>query len=394
MSLSLVPDDEERGNSIEISCDLESTIVFGRNEIDKEDKKLSKLVARLEPRDAKSAKITRVGRTGMHVIPKGETGTLSMCKEGEENGREKSTEVMWLGDQVVVLGSRRHTYVLLPQGKTWFQWAEQHREEEELRLLELREIGGQTMTEEELARKETLKIKIQRWKEEEEARLQDSRRRQEEGEKERQDTSGGQKIDEERRSNRDGMLSASDQAGLPPPPASSPHALSAILGEDLPEFDEKQRGSKLRSDRDDFSTLKPPLLILGSLEEGDKLWVEERKIRRQTPSMSGSFSRFMRKQNREMTVEWARTFNRRVRSFIERSIVSVEAGKQTVDEFPSWSRVVSDACRGLENLRRTYSGDLSTQEKLKEVGKELLLSQKLLDSFFLRSQGRNPRLNT
>eukprot|EP00960_Hanusia_phi_P059289 764125-Hanusia_phi.AAC.1 len=245
MSLSLVPDDEERGNSIEISCDLESTIVFGRNEIDKEDKKLSKLVARLEPRDAKSAKITRVGRTGMHVIPKGETGTLSMCKEGEENGREKSTEVMWLGDQVVVLGSRRHTYVLLPQGKTWFQWAEQHREEEELRLLELREIGGQTMTEEELARKETLKIKIQRWKEEEEARLQDSRRRQEEGEKERQDTSGGQKIDEERRSNRDGMLSASDQAGLPPPPASSPHALSGCQAMAL-AYDPRRRPARVR----------------------------------------------------------------------------------------------------------------------------------------------------
>uniref|UniRef100_A0A7S4PPW5 Uncharacterized protein n=1 Tax=Guillardia theta TaxID=55529 RepID=A0A7S4PPW5_GUITH len=398
MSLSLIPDDDHRTASGQVTCAIGKKLVFGRNEIDKEDKKLSKFVARLEAMDAESARITRVGRTAMHVIPKGETGTLTMCKEGEENGREKSTEVMWLGDQVVMVGSKKHTFVLLPQGKTWFQWAEQHREEQEHRLLELRGIGGQSLTEEELARKDELKIKIARRKEEDEARTEELRKRQVEEAKTRPDAVEGVEDEkgEQSTSKRKGILSASDHAGLPPPPPASTSALSAILGEDLPEFQDKQgAGSKSLSQHEDFYTsLKPSLLILGSLEEGDKVCVEEQKIRRQSPSVSGGFSRFMKKQSREVTVEWARTFNRRVRSHIEKSIIAVEEGNSSVDEFPAWSRIISDACRGLENLRRTYSGDLVTQEQLKEVGKEMLLSQKLLDSFFLRSQGRNPRLNT
>ncbi|EKX36658.1 hypothetical protein GUITHDRAFT_145610 [Guillardia theta CCMP2712] len=350
MSLSLIPDDDHRTASGQVTCAIGKKLVFGRNEIDKEDKKLSKLisfvpwfpvfgifnlsisdpspslqfVARLEAMDAESARITRVGRTAMHVIPKGETGTLTMCKEGEENGREKSTEVMWLGDQVVMVGSKKHTFVLLPQGKTWFQWAEQHREEQEHRLLELRGIGGQSLTEEELARKDELKIKIARRKEEDEARTEELRKRQVEEAKTRPDAVEGVEDEkgEQSTSKRKGILSASDHAGLPPPPPASTSALSAlwepssylepaILGEDLPEFQDKQGGSKSLSQHEDFYTsLKPSLLILGSLEEGDKVCVEEQKIRRQSPSVSGGFSRFMKKQVRtladQLGMSWSR----------------------------------------------------------------------------------------
>lgn len=298
MSLSLIPDDDHRTTSGQVTCGIGKKLVFGRNEIDKEDKKLSKVsplllsalvpllishqplpfssnifspsplpfyrlllfpsldklfsfvpwfpvfgisnlsisepspllqfVARLEAMDAESARITRIGRTAMHVIPKGETGTLTMCKEGEENGREKSTEVMWLGDQVVMVGSKKHTFVLLPQGKTWFQWAEQHREEQEHRLLELRGIGGQSLTEEELARKDELRIKISRRKEEDEARTEELRKRHLEEPKNRPDTVEGVEDEkgEQNTSKREGILSASDHAGLPPPPPASTSALS------------------------------------------------------------------------------------------------------------------------------------------------------------------------
>lgn len=47
----------------------------------------------------------------MYVIPKGETGKLELAQEGSANGREKCSESVFLGDQVVILGAKKHVLV-------------------------------------------------------------------------------------------------------------------------------------------------------------------------------------------------------------------------------------------------------------------------------------------
>ena len=61
----------------------------------------------------------------MYVTPKGETGRLDLSQEGTPNkGPNKTTEQLWLGDTVVVLGANKCSYVLLPKGQSWFEWAQ------------------------------------------------------------------------------------------------------------------------------------------------------------------------------------------------------------------------------------------------------------------------------
>ena len=64
------------------------------------------------------------------MVPKGETGRLELSQEGSaEKGPNKTTEQLWLGDTVVVLGSSKYSYVLLPKGQTWFEWAQSNRDQ-------------------------------------------------------------------------------------------------------------------------------------------------------------------------------------------------------------------------------------------------------------------------
>ncbi len=50
----------------------------------------------------------------VYVTPKGETGWLDLSQEGTPNkGPNKTTEQLWLGDTVVVLGVNKCSYVLL-----------------------------------------------------------------------------------------------------------------------------------------------------------------------------------------------------------------------------------------------------------------------------------------
>ena len=64
------------------------------------------------------------------MTPKGETGRLILSQEGKvEKGPNKTTEQLWLGDTVVVLGASKYSYVLLPKGQTWFEWAQGNRDQ-------------------------------------------------------------------------------------------------------------------------------------------------------------------------------------------------------------------------------------------------------------------------
>eukprot|EP00286_Rhodomonas_abbreviata_P015502 CAMPEP_0181330518 /NCGR_PEP_ID=MMETSP1101-20121128/23942_1 /TAXON_ID=46948 /ORGANISM="Rhodomonas abbreviata, Strain Caron Lab Isolate" /LENGTH=194 /DNA_ID=CAMNT_0023439779 /DNA_START=159 /DNA_END=739 /DNA_ORIENTATION=+ len=162
MALCLVAEDGSKGG-VSAPCQLGEEVLIGRADLDKSDAKLSKTILRLAAKTGREAVVTRVGRTPVYVVPKGETGRLELSKEGADNGREKSSERMYLGDQVVVTGTRKMTMVLLPEGKTWFEWASQNREREELRLMELKELGKQQLSTEEEERKQELLKKVAAW---------------------------------------------------------------------------------------------------------------------------------------------------------------------------------------------------------------------------------------
>lgn len=66
----------------------------------------------------------------VYVTPKGETGRLDLSQEGtSDKGPNKTTEQLWLGDTVVVVGTCKYSYVMLPKGQNWFEWAQGNRDQ-------------------------------------------------------------------------------------------------------------------------------------------------------------------------------------------------------------------------------------------------------------------------
>jgi len=195
----------------------------------------------MEMKTEEEATVTRLGRSGIYVVPKGETGKLTLTQEGAQKQDDGATERMFLGDAVVVCGTQKKTLVLLPAGQTWFEWAEGQKLREELRALELQTLGGHALDEDQTKRMDELRVQVQAGQDARAAAAAkalsdaaadaDRKKAEQQRKKDKQAPSAA----------RSPRPTAATEAkteigeGLPPPP---PRDVAHILGEKPPEFPE------------------------------------------------------------------------------------------------------------------------------------------------------------
>lgn len=205
----------------------------------------------MEMKTEEEASVTRVGRSGIYVVPKGETGKLTLTQEGAQKQDDGATERLFLGDAVVVCGTQKKTLVLLPAGQTWFEWAEGQKVREELRALELQTLGGHALDEDQSKRVDELRVQVQA---SQDARAAAAAKALDDAaaDADRKKAEQERKTDEQappasRSPRRKAAAQAKNEAavgrgvvqakgeGLPPPP---PRDVAQILGEKPPEFPE------------------------------------------------------------------------------------------------------------------------------------------------------------
>jgi hypothetical protein len=347
----------------------------------------------IEMKAEEEATVTRVGRSGIYVVPKGETGKLTLEQEGAQKNDGAATERVFLGDAVVVCGTRKKTLVLLPAGQTWFQWAEGQKAREELRALELQSLGGHALDEEQSKRAEELRVQVVA---SQEARAAAAHKAVREAEALGAADSAADSAKSERSSRQKPAGTAAvgagedkgtskgeeKESGLPPPP---PRDVHQILGEKPPDFPEGACGRMPRPPRE-CDMIKANLEVLSRLQEGEKLWVDLDNDQI-TAQRGGGFSRMLGRQGRAVTAAWATRFHGRVRAFVEKEIVQLECGRGDASHIQDLSQSLGSGAKGLEELRRVYTGDTATQAVLGKGVKEMTLTAKMCASYLARMRG-------
>ena len=93
------------------------------------------------------------------------------------------------------------------------------------------------------------------------------------------------------------------------------------------------------------------------------------------------------RQGRAVTAAWATRFHGRVRAFVEKEIVQLECGRGDASHIQDLSQSLGSGAKGLEELRRVYTGDTATQAVLGKGVKEMTLTAKMCASYLARMRG-------